>query len=90
MAVNEPIDPRVRLAISQRPDDAPRGAVSTCCAEHAISRKSFYELRKPAKTAGRPRCSSPGLDDRKSCPSKLRDEVKKRQLLGSGPVAGDR
>lgn len=32
MAVNEPIDPRVRLAISQRPNDAPRGAVSTFCA----------------------------------------------------------
>jgi hypothetical protein len=32
VAVNEPIDPRVRLAIAQWPDDAPRGAVSTFCA----------------------------------------------------------
>ena len=52
MAVNEPIHPRVRLAISQWPDDAPRGAVSTFCAEHGISRKSFYALRKRAMTEG--------------------------------------
>jgi hypothetical protein len=52
VSVNEPIDPRVRLAISQWPDDAPRGAVSTFCAEHGISRKSFYELRKRAKVDG--------------------------------------
>ena len=48
MPAHEPIDPRVRLAIAQWPDDAPRGAVSTFCAEHGISRKSFYELRKGA------------------------------------------
>lgn len=64
MAVNEPIDPVVRLAISQWPDDAPRGAVSAFCAEHALSRKSFYELRKRASTDGPPRCSNPRPDDR--------------------------
>ena len=52
MAASEPIDPRIRLAISQWPHDAPRGAVSTFCTEHAISRKSFYELRKRAKADG--------------------------------------
>ena len=52
MAANEPIDPRVRLAISQWPDDSPRGAVSTFCAKNGISRKSFYELRKRAKSDG--------------------------------------
>lgn len=52
VAASEPIDPRVRLAISQWPDDAPRGAVSTFRAEHGISRKSFYELRKRAKADG--------------------------------------
>jgi len=52
MAVNEPIDPRVRLAISQWPDDAARGSVSTFCAEHGISRKSFYELRRRVKLEG--------------------------------------
>ena len=76
MAVSEPIDPRVRLAISQWPDDAPRGAVSTSCAEHGISRKSFYELRKRAKIDGpaavlEPRCRRP-----RSSPSKLTAEVK--------------
>ena len=60
MAASEPIDPRVRLAISQWPEDAPRGAVSTFCAEHGISRKSFYELRKRRWSMGRRRCSSPG------------------------------
>lgn len=63
LAANEPIDPRVRLAIAQWPDDAPRGAVSTFCAEQGISRKSFYELRKRAQVKGsaevlapQPRC----------------------------------
>ena len=32
MGAHEPIDPRVRLAIAQRPEDAPRGAVWTFCA----------------------------------------------------------
>ena len=52
MAAIEPTDPRVRLAISQWPEDAPRGAVSTFCVEHGISRKCFYELRKHAVGAG--------------------------------------
>jgi putative transposase len=73
---SEPIDPRVRLAISQWPDDAPRGAVSTFCVEHGISRKSFYELRKRARVDGpaavlEPRSRRPG-----SSPSQLTDDVK--------------
>ena len=32
-----PVDPRVRLAIVQWPVDAPRGAVTTFCAEHGLS-----------------------------------------------------
>ena len=43
MAAHEPIDPRVRLAIAQWPDDAPRGAVSTFCAEHGISRAHSFQ-----------------------------------------------
>ena len=35
MARFDPVDPRVRLAIAQWPPDAPRGAVSTFCLEHA-------------------------------------------------------
>ena len=76
MAASEPIDPRVRLAISQWPDDAPRGAVSTFCAEHGISRKSFYELRKRAEVDGPAAVLEPRSRRPRSSPSKLGDEVK--------------
>jgi len=76
VAATEPIDPLVRLAISQWPDDAPRGAVSTFCAEHGISRKSFYELRKRAKVDGPAAVLEPRTRRPKSSPSKLSDEVK--------------
>lgn len=80
MAANEPIDPRVRLAISQWPDDAPRGAVSTFCAEHGISRKTFYELRRRARDDGpaavlEPRTRRPGTS-----PSRLTEVVKAQAL----------
>jgi transposase InsO family protein len=76
VAANEPIDPRVRLAISQWPDDAPRGAVSTFCAEHGLSRKSFYELRKRVKTDGQAAVLEPRTRRPKSSPSKISDAVK--------------
>lgn len=69
MNKNAPVDARVRLAIARWPDDAPRGAVSTFCAEHSISRKTFYVLRARALAEGeaavlapksrRPRTSRP-------------------------------
>ncbi len=80
MAVNEPIDPRVRLAISPWPDDAPRGAVSTFCAEHGISRKSFYELRKRAKADGPAAVLEPRTRRPKSSPSTLSDAVKEQAV----------
>jgi transposase InsO family protein len=76
VAANEPIDPRVRLAISQWSDDAPRGAVSTFCAEHGISRKSFYELRKRTKANGPAAVLEPRSRRPTSSPMKLLDEVK--------------
>ena len=76
VAVNEPIDPRVRLEIAQWPEDAPRGAVSTFCAEHGISRKSFYELRKRATADGPAAVLEPRSRRPRSSPSKLTDEVK--------------
>ncbi len=76
MPANEPIDPRVRLAISQWPEDAPRGAVSTFCVEHGISRKSFYELRKRAKADGLAAVLEPRTRRPRSSPSRLTDEVK--------------
>lgn len=75
-AAPEPIDPRVRLAISQWPDDAPRGAVTTFCAEHGISRKSFYELRRRAVTEGPAAVLEPRSRRPRSSPSRLTDEVK--------------
>ena len=80
MAVNEPIDPRVRLAISQWPDDAPRGAGSTFCAEHGISRKSFYALRQRAKTDGQAEVLEPKSRRPKSSPSKLTEEVRQQAV----------
>ena len=80
MAVNEPIDPRVRLAISQWPDDAPRGAVSTFCAEHGISRKSFYALRNRAKTDGPAAVLEPRTRRPRSSPSTLSDEVREQAI----------
>jgi putative transposase len=76
VVASEPIDPRVRLAISQWPDDAPRGAVSTFCAEHGISRKSFYELRKRAKTDGPAAVLEPRSRRPRSSPSTLTDEAR--------------
>ena len=76
MAAHEPIDPRVRLAISQWPEDAPRGAVSTFCDEHGISGKSFYELRKRALVEGLAAVLEPKSRRPRSSPSKLTEEVK--------------
>jgi transposase InsO family protein len=75
VAVHELIDPRVRLAISQWPDDAPRGAVSTFCAEHGISRQSFYKLRERAKADGPAAVLEPRSRRPRSSPSTLTDEV---------------
>ena len=80
MAASEPIDPRVRLAISQWPDDAPRGAVSTFCAEHGISRKSFYELRKRARADGPAAVLEPRSRRPHSSPSTLTEEVKEQAV----------
>ena len=80
MPTREPIDPRVRLAISQWPDDAPRGAVTTFCAEHGISRKSFYELRKRAAVDGPAAVLEPRTRRPKSSPSRLSEEVKTQAI----------
>ncbi|MGO1736434.1 MAG: hypothetical protein ACTHZ9_08970 [Leucobacter sp.] len=47
MAKNEPVDARIRIAIVQWPDDAPRGSVTTFCTEHDITRKTFPILAGP-------------------------------------------
>jgi putative transposase len=88
---NEPVDPRVRLAIVQWPDDAPRGAVTTFCAEHGISRKTFYAIRARTRTDGaaaalEPRSRRPNAQDRREktmaeiSPTKITDAAKEQAL----------
>lgn len=76
----EPVDPRVRLAIAQWPPDSPRGAVSTFCAEHSISRKTFYAIRKRALEEGQAAALEPRSRRPKSSPTMIADEVKKLAL----------
>ena len=78
---NRSAGPRVRLAIARWPDDAPRGAVTTFCAEQGISRKTLLRLA-PARAGGRGprRCSSPGRAVRDAGPSRLPDRVRARAL----------
>ncbi|WP_445707406.1 integrase core domain-containing protein [Cnuibacter physcomitrellae] len=80
MTSSKPIDPRVRLAISQWPDDAPRGAVTTFCAEHGISRKSFYVLRRRCIEEGPAAVLAPRTRRPRTSPSKLSDELKQRAV----------
>lgn len=80
MVTNEPIDPAVRLVIASWPDDAPRGAVTTFCAEHGISRKSFYELRRRAIAEGQAAVLEPRSRRPKSSPSKITEPVKAQAI----------
>jgi transposase InsO family protein len=77
---NELVDPRVRLAITQWPSDAPRGAVTTFCAEHGISRKTFYEIRRRSLVDGPAAALEPKSRRPRSSPSKLTDEVKQQAI----------
>jgi len=74
--LSSPIDPRVRLAISHWPDNAPRGSVTTFCEEHNISRKSFYILRKRAEIEGQAAALEPRSRRPNSSPNRITDEIK--------------
>ena len=76
----QPVDPRVRLAITQWPPDATRGAVSTFCAQHGISRNTFYEIRKRAAANGPAAALEPRSRRPKLSPSKPTDEVSKQAI----------
>lgn len=71
----EPVDPRVRLAIVQWPDDAPRGAVTSFCLEHNISRESFYAIRKRALIDGPAAALEPRSRRPRRSPAQLTDDV---------------
>lgn len=76
----EPVEPRVRLAIALWPPDAPRGAVTTFCAEHSISRKTFYAIRKRAALEGQAAAHEARSRRPKISPTAITDEVKKLAL----------
>ena len=55
--------------------------VTTFCAEHGISRKTFYEIRRRSLVDGPAAATEPRSRRPKSSPSKLADEVR-RQAIG--------
>ncbi|MEW1960789.1 IS481 family transposase [Kineococcus sp. NPDC059986] len=73
--------------MAQWPDDAPRGAVSTFCAEHGISRKSFYELRRRAQLHGPAAVLEPRSRRPASSPAKLTDDVKDQAVAVRAALA---
>src|SRR5579875_1652095 len=75
MPLVEPVDPRVRLAIAQWPPKAPRGAVTTFCAEHGISRKTFYAIRNRALTDGQAAALEPRSRRPKNSPTRVGTDV---------------
>ncbi|MCC6856148.1 MAG: transposase family protein [Microbacteriaceae bacterium] len=74
------VDPRVRLAIAQWPDDAPRGSVTTFCFEHGLSRKTFYVIRKRAVEEGQAAALEPRSRRPRSSPARLSDVVKQQAI----------
>lgn len=76
VTANEPVDPRVRLAIARWPDDAPRGAVTLFCADHNISRKTFYVLRGRAREDGEAAVLEPRSRRPRSSPTRISDDTK--------------
>jgi len=77
---SEPVDPRVRLAVSRWPDGAPRGAVSSFCAEQGISRKTFYLLRARARVEGPAAVLEPRSRRPRSSPTWIGEEAKRQAL----------
>ncbi len=73
----EPVDARVRLAIVRWPEDAPRGAVTTFCLEHQISRKTFYVIRQRAREEGQAAALAPKTRRPRSSPNRISDRVKR-------------
>ena len=97
MSPVQPVDPRVRLAIAQWPDDAPRGSVTTFCLEHDFSRKTFYATRKRAQLEGQAAALQPRTRRPSRSPNRISDDVKsqavgvraalKQSGLDHGPIS---
>jgi len=73
---NDPVDPTIRLAIARWPDDAPRGAVTAFCTEHEISRKTFYQILKRARTEGQTAALEPRSRRPKTSPNTTSETLK--------------
>lgn len=84
---NDPVDPRIRLAIAQWPDDAPRGAVTSFCAEHAISRNTFYKLRRRAVELGQAAVLEPLSRRPGSSPAALGQDIKDQAVAVRASMA---
>lgn len=80
MATNDPIDPKIRLAISRWPDDAPRGAVTAFCDEYNLSRKTFYKLRNIATTESPAAVLEPKPRRPHKSPTRITDEIKQHVI----------
>jgi putative transposase len=80
MSAVEPVDPRVLLAIAQWPPDAPRGSMTTFCAEPGVSRKTFYAIRKRALQEGQAAALEPRSRRPKRSPTTIADEVKQQAV----------
>lgn len=80
MNKNEPVSPRIRLAIARWPDDAPRGAVTTFCAEHDITRKTFYAIRARTRNEGQAAALQPRSRRPKTSPTKVTDDAAQEAL----------
>jgi hypothetical protein len=87
MSPVEPVDSRVRLAIAQWPDDAPRGSVTTFCLEHEIAWKTFYAIRKRARLEGQAAALAPRTRRPTASPNRISDEVK-AQAVGVRAALG--
>ncbi|CAM2927784.1 Transposase and inactivated derivatives [Actinomyces slackii] len=95
--MSKPVDPRIRLAIANWPADAPRGAVASLGAEHAISRNTFYKLRRRAEQMGQAAVLEPLSRRPQTSPTALGQEVKDQAVsvraalaasgLDHGPVS---
>ena len=94
---NRHVDPRVRLAIVRWPDDAPRGAVSTFCAEQSILRKTFYVIRARARAEGEAAALEPRSTRPRSSPTAISADQRVQALqvraalassgLDNGPIS---
>jgi putative transposase len=80
MSQVEAVDPRVRLAIVQWVDDAPRGSVTTFCLENEISRKTFYAIRQRARDDGPAAALEPRTRRPATTPNRVSEQAKAQAI----------